>query len=49
MLVVVNAIWIILYKDNHVLNEYLKKQNALEGRTTNAFSGMREALSRRDV
>lgn len=49
MLVVVNAIWIILYKDNHALNEYLKKQNALEGRTTNAFSGMREALSRRDV
>lgn len=49
MLVVVNAVWITFYKDNHALNEYLKKQNALEGRKTNAFSGMREALSRRDV
>ena len=49
MLVVVNAVWIAFYKDNHALNEYLKKQNALEGRKTNAFSGMREALSRRDV
>ena len=49
MLVVVNAVWITFYKDNHALNDYLKKQNALEGRKTNAFSGMREALSRRDV
>ena len=49
MLIVVNVVWIVFYKDNDALNEYLKKQNALDGKKTNAFSGMREALSRRDV
>ena len=41
--------WIILGRDNHAMNAYIREQNAREGRKTSAFSGIGEALSRRDV
>ena len=49
VLLLVDICWFILARDNHALNEYLKKADAGAGRTTNAFSGMKQALSRRDV
>lgn len=49
VLVVVELLWIFFAKDNHALNAYIKQRNQLEGKKTNAFSGMREALRRRDV
>ena len=49
ILAVLNTVWFIFYKDNNVLNEYIAKENAAAGKKTNAFSGMKEALSRREV
>lgn len=49
MLLALDIVWLIFARDNHALNEYLKQRNALEGKKTNAFSGMKEAFSRRDV
>ena len=49
VLLTLDIFWIIFARDNHVLNEYIRKNNALAGRQVNAFSGMKEALSRRDV
>ena len=42
-------LWILWGRDNRALNEHLAAQNSSDGRKTNAFSGMREALSRRDI
>ena len=41
--------WVVLGRDNHAMNHYINQKNALEGKKTNAFSGIREALSRKDV
>lgn len=49
MLAVLNVFWIIYYRDNHALNAFLKERDALEGKKSNPFTGMKEALSRRDV
>lgn len=44
-----DIIWIIFARDNHALNARIKARNTAEGKKTNAFSGMKEALSRKDV
>jgi predicted MFS family arabinose efflux permease len=41
--------WLIFARDNEVLNAHIQKLNALEGRRPNAFSDMKDALTRRDV
>lgn len=45
----VDLLWIVLYRDNHALNAHIARENARLGRSINAFSGMRQAVSRRDV
>lgn len=49
VLIVLNIAWIILYRDNHAQNEYIRAKNLADGKVTNPFSGIREAVSRRDV
>jgi len=49
VLAVLNTVWFIFYKDNKLLNDYIARENASAGKKTNAFSGMKEALSRREV
>ena len=49
VLLVLDIAWVLFARDNHALNEYIKQNNALQGKQVNAFSGMKEALSRRDV
>jgi len=49
VLLVLDVCWILFARDNHVLNEYIKRENALQGKQVNAFTGMKEALSRKDV
>ena len=49
VLAAADALWILLYRDNHALNAHIARENACSGRVVNAFSGMRQAVSRRDV
>jgi len=49
ILAVLNTFWFILYRDNKLLNDYIARENSAAGKKTNAFSGMKEALSRKDV
>lgn len=49
VLLAVDILWFIFARDNHVLNEYIRKTDAASGKVTNAFSGMKEALTRSDV
>lgn len=49
VLLVLDILWLIFARDNHELNEYMKQVNTQAGKKTNAFSGMKEALTRRDV
>jgi predicted MFS family arabinose efflux permease len=49
VLLVLDIVWVLFARDNHVMNEYIRQNNALQGKKVNAFSGMKEALSRRDV
>ena len=49
VLAVLNVVWLVLYRDNRLFNEYIARENAAAGKKTNAFSGMKEALSRKDV
>ena len=49
ILAAADALWILLYRDNHALNAHIARENACSGRVVNAFSGMRQAVSRRDV
>ena len=49
VLAAADALWILLYRDNHALNAHIAREHACSGRVVNAFSGMRQAVSRRDV
>lgn len=49
IMAIIELSWIVLGRDNHAMNEHVKELNAREGRKTNAFSGISEALRRRDV
>ena len=49
ILVVLDLTWLIFGKDNHALNAYIKERSAQEGKKITAFSGMSEALRRKDV
>jgi len=49
VLVVVDVLWLIFARDNHALNAYIKERSAQEGKKITAFSGMKEALRRKDV
>ena len=49
VLVVVDLLWLFFAKDNHALNAYIKERNAAEGKVAKPYSGMSEALKRKDV
>ena len=49
ILAAVELSWIIWGKDNAAMRAHIQAQNASAGRTANAFSGIREAMSRRDA
>ena len=49
VLVALDLVWLFFGRDNHALNAFIKERSAKEGKKLNAFSGMREALSRKDV
>lgn len=49
VLVVLDLVWLFFGRDNHALNAYIKERSAREGKKINAFSGIKEALRRRDV
>jgi len=49
VLLVLDICWAVFARNNDVLNAYIAKNNAEAGKKVNAFSGMREALSRKDV
>ncbi len=41
--------WLLFARDNHTLNAHIREKNALEGRVINAFTDMKDAITRRDV
>lgn len=49
VLLILDICWALFARNNDVLNAYIREHDAQAGRKVNAFSGMREALSRRDV
>lgn len=49
MMAAVWIVWVILGRDNQAMNAYIKEQNAQSSKKTSAFSGIGEALSRRDI
>ena len=49
VLLVLDVCWAIFARNNDALNAYIAKNNAEAGKQVNAFSGMREALTRKDV
>ena len=49
ILAVLDVLWFVFARDNTALNEHLRLENEKAGKTANAFSGLREALTRRDV
>lgn len=49
ILLVLDICWVLFARDNEVLNDYIKRNNVMQGKQVNAFSGMKEALSRKDV
>lgn len=49
MMAAIWVVWVILGRDNHAMNEYIAQKNADEGKKTNAFSGMKEAVTRKDI
>lgn len=49
VLIIVDLLWVFLAKDNHALNAYIKERNAKEGKVAKPYSGMGEALRRKDV
>ncbi len=49
VLVVLDLVWLFLGRDNHALNAYIRQRSAQEGKKITAFSGMSEALRRKDV
>lgn len=49
VLLVLDIAWALFARNNDALNAYIREQNAQTGKKVNAFSSMREALSRKDV
>lgn len=49
VLLILDICWALFARDNDALNAYIRENDARAGKKVNAFSGMREALSRRDV
>lgn len=49
VLLAVDMLWLFFAKDNHALNAHIRARNAAEGKVAKPYSGMSEALKRRDV
>ena len=49
VLLIVDVLWLIFGRDNHALNAAIRERNAREGRVAKPYSGIGEAIKRKDV